>query len=271
MNMKLAISNIAWYRDRPIEDFLKFVQPLGCEGLELATSLIWEKPPTTLQVNETRRMIEDAGMVVTGLQSLLYTRQELKLFKSADNMQKTIDYLTAQMDLCRGLGGEVLVFGSPRNRNRGNMEVEKAYSFAVNFFQKIGERAGERGVFFCIEPLGKTETDFINTVAEAEQLILDAGNPIGLGLHIDTKGLFDEKEYSANYLTKSFSRAKHVHLNDPGLMPPGSTGCDHNLIRKKLDGSNYSRFLSIEMKRQEHDLENGIKRAIDYVKKIYFT
>lgn len=271
MKTKLAISNVAWYNNN-IEEFITFISSLGCKGIELAASMIWDEPldATYDERMDLRGKIKDAGLQLTGLQALLYTHQELALFKEERYRKEMLDYLTGMMDLCRDLGGQVLVFGSPRNRNIGKMPLEKAHSIAVEFFHELGMRALDRGLFFCIEPLGKVETDFINTVYEAERFIEEVEASKGLGLHIDTKGLIDEDEVNAPYLSESFSRAKHVHLNDPGLTAPGSSGYDHRLICKRIKGSNYSRFLSIEMRRVDSDVEGSIHKAVEYVKQVYF-
>ncbi len=269
---KLAMSNIAWYPGQ-IDDFIDLIVSIGCKGIELATNMIWDEPlnASMVQRRELRKKVEDAGLKVTGLQSLLFTHRELTIFGNESSRMKMLDYLTHLMDLCRDLGGNVLVFGSPGNRNiKNNMPYSQAYEVAVNFFRKIGELAAERGVCFCIEPLGKVETNFINSVAEGEKLIKDCGNSVGLGLHIDCKGLIDESEYNAPYLEESFSRAKHVHVRDSGLKPPGTTGFDHSLISKRINKSGYSRFLSVEMRRVDEDVEGAIGRALEYVKHVYF-
>jgi len=269
--MKLAVSNVSWYNN-DIDDFIAFISSLDCKGIELAASMIWDEPldSTYDERKELRRKIEDAGLQLTGLQALLYTHQELALFKGEQSRREMLEYLTGMMDLCHDLGGEVLVFGSPRNRNIGKMPLEKAHSIASEFFHELGRRAWDRGLFFCIEPLGRVETDFINTVYEAEAFIRKEEISKGLGLHIDTKGLIDEDEVDAPYLSECFSRAKHVHLNDPGLTAPGSTGYDHRLICKRINESDYSRFISIEMRRVDGDVEGSIRKAVEYVKQVYF-
>ncbi len=268
--IKLAVSNVAWY-SKEIDSFLRLLTSLNCQGVELAPSMLWDEPidSPAKEHLELRRKIEDADLKLAGFQALLYTRKDLMLFNDEKTRHNTLDYLIKLIDLCSDLRGRVLVFGSPRNRSIGRLPPEEAYTIAVDFFHKVGEHAEERNVFFCIEPLGRTETDFINTVAEAEKLIKDAGNPKGLGLHIDIKGLIEENEVSSSSLTSSFARAKHIHLNDPGLMPPGSTGYDHRKIREKMNGSGYSGFLSIEMRRQNPDAEGAIRKAVQYAKKIY--
>lgn len=272
VEVKLAVSNVAWYH-KEIDRFIGLISELGCDGIELATSMIWDEP-IDVSIGERRalkRKIEEQGLQVTGLQSLLYTRQDLKLFESEELRIETLDYFTKLMDLCNDLGGKLLIFGSPRNRNFDvdRISSELAYSIAREFFGEVGERAKERDVVFCIEPLGKVETNFINTVYEAEKFIQDIGSN-GIGLHIDVKGLIDEDEYHAPYLRESFSHAMHVHINDPGLKAPGVTGFDHGSISKIIKSSRYSKFLSIEMRRVDGNTEGSIKEAINYVRKKYY-
>jgi len=270
-NIKLSISNIAWY-GKEIDTFLRLLSSLKCDGVELATSMLWDEPVDTpvKERLELRQKVEDNGLSIVGLHALLYTRKDLLLFKDEMTRRRILDYFAKLMDLCSDLGGKVLIFGSPKNRNMGKAPREEAYKIAVDFFRRVGKAAEKRNLFFCIEPLEKNETDFINTVAEAEKFIEDASSPKGLALHIDTKALIDGDEISSNYLRESFGRAKHIHLNDPGLMPPGSTGYDHRKICEVMKGSGYSQFVSIEMRRQEPDVKGAIRRAVDYVKKVYF-
>ncbi|MDO9036438.1 MAG: TIM barrel protein, partial [Methanoregula sp.] len=199
--MELAVSNVAWYNNR-IEDFIHFISSQGLKGIELAPSMIWPEP-VSAPGNERvllQRKISDAGLRVTGIQALLFSRQDLVLFGEAKKREEMLEYLTGMMDVCHDLGGEVMVFGSPRNRIIGNLSPHKARAIALGFFHEVGVRAAKRSINFLIEPLGKTETDFISTVSEACNFLEEAGNPDGLGLHIDTKGLIDEKEVETPYM-----------------------------------------------------------------------
>jgi len=268
--MKLAVSNIAWFPGE-IDDFITLLSSLRCEGIELAVNMIWSEPIDVCitKRKELRSKIEDAGLKVTGLQSLLYTHPELILFNGKNHRIKMMDYLSKTMEVCSDLGGEILVFGSPRNRNKDNISKHKAHLIAVEFFSAMGRIAQENDVCFCIEPLGRKETNFINTVRDAEKLIKDVGSNY-LGLHIDAKGLIDEKEYESPYLIESFSKARHFHVNDSDLKPPGSTGFDHSLISSIIQRSSYSQYISIEMRRIDNDVVGAIKCAVEYVKKTYF-
>ncbi len=268
--MKLSVSNVAWYHNR-IDEFIGFVSALGCRGIELGPSMIWPEPVLAPagERSALKKAIADAGLELAGIQALLYSRQDLVLFGDAAVRERMLEYLTGMMDLCSDLGGEVMVFGSPRNRRIGDLPREKARSVAARFFHKLGTRAGKRGLYFCIEPLGRTETDFINTVAEAYGFIEEAGNPEGLGLHIDTKGIIDEREVDKPYLADMFALSKHVHISEPDLRPVGTGLYDHRPISRKIRSSGYNRFISIEMRRTEGAVEKTIASSVRYVQDIY--
>lgn len=269
--MNLAVSNVAWYHNR-IDDFIGLISRLGSTGIELAPSMIWQEPVSAPydERMQLKRKIQDAGLQLTGIQALLYSRQDLVLFGDAKKREEMLNYMTGMMDVCHDLGGDVMVFGSPRNRMIGTLNPQKARDIAVGFFRSLGMRAEQRNINFLIEPLGRSETDFINTVSDAYGFIQEAGHPSGLGLHIDTKGIIDEHEVEAPYMTEMFALAKHVHISEPGLKPVGSSGFDHRLISRIIRKSGYSRFVSIEMRRVDYSVEKTLEDSVNYVKSAYF-
>ena len=144
--MKLSVSNVAWYNSR-IDEFIRYISSLGCTGIELGPSMIWPEPVLApIDERQTlKRSIADAGLELAGIQALLYSRPDLVMFGDATTRSKMLEYLTHIMDLCLDLGGEVMVFGSPRNRLIGHLPRDKARSIAIEFFRELGIRAGKSG------------------------------------------------------------------------------------------------------------------------------
>src|SRR3989304_5276449 len=69
----------------------------------------------------------------------------------------------------------LIVFGSPASRKVGNKAYGTCYQVAVEVLKKLGKEAALNDTFFCIEPLGPTDGDFIQTADEAYQLVQDVG------------------------------------------------------------------------------------------------
>jgi len=269
--MKLSVSNIAWGNE-DLEGHLQLLKRLGCEGVEIAPSCIWDEPvdSTPSQQRKFRKIVENCGLVVVGLHSLLYTRPDLVVFGSPGTRNRTIEYMRRLIHLCRELGGATMVFGSPKNRQRGQMDVEDAFSIATTFFFKLSEEAKKYDVLLCIEPLGKNESDFITSSHEGMELVSRVNHP-NFWLHLDAKAMITSKENYAEVFIKYISDFKHFHVGDPGLAPPGSTGVDHSIIGKALRDSGYNRFISIEMCRGFGPTKEVIKHSVTYVKHCYLN
>ena len=55
------------------------------------------------------------------------------------------------MDLYAELGGQSLSFGSPKNRVRARVEMDKAISVVAPFFGKLAGNAKTANILVCIE------------------------------------------------------------------------------------------------------------------------
>jgi sugar phosphate isomerase/epimerase len=267
---RLAISNIAWPADE-FDEHLALLEQLGVGGLELATSLIWPEPTaaTSRQRTELRERLASHNLAVVGLHSLLRTRPEAALFETANQRRVLIDHLKLMADLCADLGGQVMVFGSPRCRRRGRMTYTDALSVAAEACREVAEHAGERSVILCIEPLGPSESDFITCSEEGMDLVRLTGHP-AFRLHLDAKAM---KEAGENYhaaIGRNIADLCHFHVNDPGLTPPGSTGMDHEPIGRALRASGYSSCISIEMLSGNEPSTEVVRRSVAFVRRSYF-
>jgi sugar phosphate isomerase/epimerase len=167
------------------------------------------------------------------------------------------------------LSVKVLVYGSPASRKVAEKHYDKCYEIAIDVFRELGIEAERNDVFFCIEPLGPSENDFILTADEGNQLVSDVGSK-HFGLHLDIKAMADAGEEFEAVFQKYGRILKHVHISEPGLAPPGSTGLDHNSIGRALSASCYDGFVSIEMKRGFGNTKDVIRDSVAYVRKSYF-
>lgn len=268
--MKLAVSNIAWENDE-LEEHLSLLRDLGCDGVEIAPSCMWKEPVTASRedVAGLRKRIISYGLAIPALHAILFTRPDLVLFGEIAVRRQLILYLKEYIRIAEELGAAVLVFGAPRNRVVGNKKYADCYALAVETFREVGREAERFGRYFCIEPLGPRECDFIQTAEEGFKLVEDVGIP-NFGLHLDAKAMIDAKEDIDSVFKKYGKVIKHFHAGDPGISPPGYTGFDHFRIGKPLSESGYDGFVSIEMKRGFGESKETIKKAVKYIRENYF-
>ena len=97
-SMKLAISNIAFGENQ--QEALKRVSQCGVEGLVIAPTMIWPEAPSVgpKEADEYRKRLAERGMVVVGLQSLVFGVDGAALFGEESGRQRLADHLKKQAE-----------------------------------------------------------------------------------------------------------------------------------------------------------------------------
>ena len=118
---------------------------------------------------------------------------ELKIFTDEESRIKTKNFLFNLIELCSKLRGNQLIFGSPKNRETYDLPKKEVEKISHDFFIEIANHSKKNNVYFCIEPLGKDETNFINSVSEGGEFVKDL-NHSNFRLLLDTKAIFFSQE-----------------------------------------------------------------------------
>src|SRR5438445_3999712 len=98
----------------------RFVAETGYTGLEIAPFTL---APRITDVSaewrrELRRQAEGCGLQIIGLHWLLAKTEGLQITASDESVRKRKgDYLVELACCCRDLGGDLMIFGSPAQRN----------------------------------------------------------------------------------------------------------------------------------------------------------
>jgi sugar phosphate isomerase/epimerase len=269
--MKFAIcqelfENWEWERQ------CEFAASLGYTGLEVAPFTLGERisDVSADQRSELRRVAEANGMQIIGLHWLLAKTEGLHLTTSDAAVRRaTSDYFIELGNACADLGGSLMVLGSPFQRNlEDGMSTEQALDNAADVLKRALPVFADRGVEICMEPLTKKETNFINTCAEATQLIELVGEP-NLTLHQDVKAMLGAEEKSIPELIHEYrGRVGHFHVNDTNLLGPGMGETEYRPILKALLDAGYDGWVSVEVFDYSPGAEHIAKQSIDYMRNI---
>ncbi|MEX0701896.1 MAG: sugar phosphate isomerase/epimerase family protein [Planctomycetales bacterium] len=249
-----------------------FIAETGYEGIELA--------PFTLasrigQVSAERRaamrkQAEDQGLRIFGLHWLLAKTEGLHLTASDSAVRRaTADYLIELGEACADFGGELMVFGSPYQRNvEEGMSRSEAYANAAEVFRAALPRLEDRGVRICMEPLTPAETNFVNTCAEAVELIEMVGRP-NFVLHQDVKAMLGAESKPIPELIDAYkSIVGHFHVNDTNLLGPGMGETDYEPIFRALVGSGYDGWVSVEVFDYAPGAEKIARESLAYMRDV---
>ncbi len=253
--LKLATCNEPW-REQPIEEVFRRAAQIGFDGVEIAPFTLAEdvREIGPSRRKEIARAAGDNGIKIVGLHWLFITPKGLHLTTpDASVRQQSVDYLKALADFCGDLGGEVMIFGSPKQRSiESPVTFADAWSRAKEVFAAAAEHFAARHVTLCIEALGPKETNFVNTIQEAARMADEIAHP-NIDIMLDTKAMSSMPEGVIENTRRFGKRAKHYHVNEPsgkGVAMPAKPGEPSNLdwpaILRTLRESEFSHWVSCE-------------------------
>jgi sugar phosphate isomerase/epimerase len=266
--MRYAICNETfegWDHER----VCRFVAGLGYQGLEIAPFTLGRliTDVSAMRRRELRRQAEEHGLTLLGLHWLLAKTEGLQLTATdAAVRQRTADYLVALARCCADLGGELLVFGSPAQRRiPAGATRAQAAEYAVDTFRRAQGGIADQGVKLCLEPLAPPEADFLNTCAEAIE-VLDRLNHPNFVLHLDVKAMSSEKAPIPDLIQHHAGRTGHFHANDPNRRGPGFGELDFVPIFRALRTSGYTGWVSVEVFDYSPDPETIARESLRYMR-----
>lgn len=229
----------------------RLICEIGYTGIE-AAPFTFAPRITDVSAEQRRALRETAekhGLQIIGLHWLLAKTEGLHLTTADAAVRKaTAEYLVELGRACADLGGDLMVFGSPFQRNlEKGMTREEAYANAAEVFRAAMPALAERNVRICMEPLTPKETDFVNTCVEAMELIAMVDHPLFV-LHQDVKAMLGaETEPVPALIAKYAGKTGHFHVNDTNLLGPGMGATDYVPIFRALRDAGYAGWVSVEV------------------------
>jgi len=257
----------------PLDRVLRHCVELGYDGVEVAPFTLEDDIRTLAprQVAGWRREAERAGIPILGLHWLLATPQGLSINGPDDAVRRnTRDFMFALIRLCGGLGGHVMVFGSPKQRSVGKGDTREAvWARSVEMFRACGQEADRHGVVIALEPLTARETNFMNTKDETVRLIEEI-DCSAVRLHLDVKAMVgQEAEPPEVILRESKEHLAHVHANDANLRGPGFGDTDFRPIARALHDIDYDGYVSVEVFDFSPDPETIAARSLEHLREVF--
>jgi sugar phosphate isomerase/epimerase len=247
---------------------------LGYEGVEIAPfTLRPEATPfdvrdvTPAVRAETRRLAADAGLEIVGLHWLL-AKTEGYYLTSPDSAvrRRTAEYLSLLAELCAELGGQVMVLGSPQQRNLlPGVSYADAEQHAAEVLRAAMPTCERLGVTVALEPLGPAEGNFLLTAESGVRLAKLVDSP-RCRLHLDVKAMSSEPTPIPDVIRASRDWTAHFHANDPNLLGPGMGEVAYEPIFAALRETGYEGFVSVEAFKYEPTPEELCRRSIEYMR-----
>ncbi len=249
--MKLSLCNEV-LRHLPFDEQCRVAAALGCQGLELAPFTLADDPQT-LTLADAKRFRDTAaahGLAISSLHWLLVKPEGLSLSTPDDALQRrTVDFLRQMIDFAAACGAQVLVHGSPNQRNPApGASAQEALARVESGWAALAPHAAKAGVVYCIEPLSRVETSVINTVAEAAKVVDRIGSPAMRTMLDLSAAAQTEAEPSDQLLTRFLASGHiaHVQVNDRNRRGPGQGDTPVAAPLRALKAAGYTAWIAIE-------------------------
>ena len=242
--MNIGISTFVWVSPFSSKSFdlLRKAKDIGYDVIEIAV-----EDRELIDWVSLKKAAQEVGLKVTisgafGMdRDISSDRVEIR----ANGLSYIIDCLEIANDM------ESPVFGGPLYSAVGKTRLappaQKAQErlWCLENLHQATKRAQELGVILALEPLNRFETDMINTVDQAIDLV-DEVNSDYLKILLDTfHANIEEKNIPAS-IAKLGDRLVHIQANESDRGTPGTGHLDWQGMRSALDDIGYQGSLVIE-------------------------
>lgn len=247
------------------------IASIGYTGIELAPFTLANRigEVSSQRRRELKSIAESHGLTICGLHWLLAKTEGLHLTTADATVRRaTSQYLIDLANACADFGGTIMVFGSPGQRNlQPGVSRDQAYANAAEVFRAVTPVLSDRGVTIAMEPLTPKETNFVNSCADAVELMSLVDHP-NFALHQDVKAMLSESTSIPELIAQYAAQTRHFHVNDDNLLGPGMGRTDYHPILQALRTTGYSGWVSVEVFDYQPGAEFIARESLQYMQRV---
>ncbi|MCD6104049.1 MAG: sugar phosphate isomerase/epimerase [Thermotogaceae bacterium] len=219
---------------------LVMAKEIGYSAVEIAI-----RDPKNLDVPQIERSLQQLNMSVvavgTGQAFLVEKLNMVDPDKTVRNL--TRERLKEHIDFASHFGAFVII-GFIRG-NRRDRDIKTVRELFISEMQSLCDYAKSRNVKMVIEPLNRYETDFINTLQEAYEIVSEMRCD-NVGILADTFHMNIEEANIEKSLKNISSKLFHFHVADSNRWAPGTGHFDFQTTLSVLKKMGYKGYISVE-------------------------
>lgn len=272
---RFAMCNEA-FEGRPFDQVCRLLKGVGYDGIEIAPFTLANDPLdiTAAQRAEYRQVMADEGIAFAGLHWLLVTKKPIHVSTPDQALREASwQHVRNLVDLCADLAGNgqsngVMVFGSPKQRSStGGLTPEEAKKNFIDGLASVAPHAESRGVTILMEALPGSQSDVVQRLAEAAEVVRQVGS-VAVQTMFDTHNAEDETEAHDALIEEYFDVIRHVHVNEMDGRHPGTGDYDFGKIFRKLRQLGYGGWVSVEAFDFSYGGERIAQESIDHLRRV---
>jgi sugar phosphate isomerase/epimerase len=247
---RLSVSQITTFRSSFLEDVRNYTAA-GFDGIG-----IWEMKLGEDRAGDAEKLeaLEASGLARASAIPDTPSILPLPLFGGSEDPQERLDSLCTSVERLAAFkpGAMVCLTGSARGR-----DADEARSTVVDGLRTLAAEAERNGIRIGIEPYERESGEpwtIVSSIADAVELIHDAGDPPALGIQFDTWHLWSSESLYDD-IANEIDRFVGVHVNDTreptrgfaDRVLPGDGCADVSRILSALDEAGWDGLYDIEI------------------------
>lgn len=244
---------------------LKTLSEAGCDFFEFGVGMLCPESPRSL-FEAFKDIVSDYSLQADCFNSFIPA--DLKVTGPNVDAPRLDNYLAAATERAAELGGEVIVFGSGGARQvPEDFSRKRARDQILEFLETAANYAREHRLVIAIEPLNRSETNMINSIAEAVQFADELMQP-EVQVLVDFYHQMLEGE-AFDEIVRAGERIVHVHVADTDRLYPGSGTYDYQRFARSLADAGYNKRVSVECNFRDFDKE--VPQSIQFLREAFNT
>ena len=221
---------------------LAYLSEIGFSGVELAIAYPREVDAERLQKN-----LDSRGLTATTLSTgQIYGLKGLYLSSFDGEVRAgAVDIIKGHIELSSRIGFPPVTVGLLR----GKLEQGDKSALMAGFRESLLiciEYASEYGVTLQLEPINRSETVLLNSVAETMEFIRALGNPSNVGILYDTYHSNIEDGDMGAAVRMAAHKITNIHLADSHRGLPGYGDIDFSIVMGVLRETGYGGAYALE-------------------------
>lgn len=222
-----------------LAEMLEAMSELGYEGVEYSIA-----NPFEADLKALLRATEEYGLRVSAVSTgLAYLEYGISLTHPSPTIRdRALRFMGKYVEFASSHEAGVII-GLIRGKRKGRT-VERTMNLLTNSLRRLKPICHENSVSLLLEPINRYETDYINRVSEALNLIEQLDGYVKILL--DTFHMSIEERNLYDAILEAGPAIGYVHIAENNRLPPGLGSIDWERVTYRLLRAGYRGYLSLE-------------------------
>ncbi len=242
--MKYGVYSLLWVPNITKKDLtiLERAKSMGFDGIEIPLSDDFVNSGLLMDLKAENKNVGIKLIFSTGLDvnhNIISSEEKIR--------ERGLDFLKKRIEIVHDFGGDIIsgVLYAPWGYFTGKPKTKSEWEYCKEGLWKAAEFAKDAQVYIAIEPVNRFESYFLNTAAEAKQLINEIGHSF-IKIHLDTFQMNIEENSMYEAITTAGELLYYFHCCESHRGIPGTGHVEWDEVFKAFKEVGYNNWLTIE-------------------------